>query len=319
MIVLRSKFFNKRKAEEKKLDEEDVGTGLVAAGLGSMALSKAGVGKLHEKASDFLNNSRNNSENSKIVKKRLIESAKKQGITFRKTKYNNSAYIPQNKFVRNTLAWMLKHSPHEYRKDALAGINSGLTELEGAGTNLSDLKRGRVILGEGSLADTDVLAHELGHANYMRKNGNGSKIGKIIHKPINRYLGNATIFSRGGKGAFFLNGVHSGYKKEKNKEEGKKTSKFTKYKSIAAPVALSIPVLAAEGYASRHGYRAMKKHGANTETLKLARHRLNAAFGTYVPHSLHSVAAGGSGELVGRGLRKLEKSENNSKKDNREK
>ena len=97
MIVLKSKFFNKRKAEEKKLGEENVGTGLVAAGLGSMALSKAGVGKLHEKASDFLNNSRNNSENSRMVKKRLIESAKKQGITFRKTKCNNSAYIPQNK------------------------------------------------------------------------------------------------------------------------------------------------------------------------------------------------------------------------------
>lgn len=84
MIVLKSKFFNKRKAEEKKLDEEDVGTGLVAAGLGSMALSKKGVGKLHEKASDFLNNSRNNSENSKIVKKRLIESAKKTRNYFQK-------------------------------------------------------------------------------------------------------------------------------------------------------------------------------------------------------------------------------------------
>lgn len=174
-------------------------------------------------------------------------------------------------------------------------------------------RKDRITLGQN--ADAATVAHEMGHREHLRPGGSGSIIGKAAHKVGG--LSKVTLHPKHplGKtirGGIFINGVHSGYKKEKNKKEGKKTGIVTKTKSVALPAALMSPLLIAEASASRKGYKMLKKSGASKEFLKAARKRYRNAYGTYVASSTSPVLAGVSGELVGRGLGKLD---NSNKKD----
>ena len=176
-----------------------------------------------------------------------------------------------------------------------------------------NFRKDRIILGQ--KADASTVAHEMGHREYMRPGGSGNIIGKAAHKVGGLSRVTQHPKRRLGKtirGGIFINGVHSGYKKEKDKKEGKKTGIVTKTKSIALPAALMSPLLIAEASASRKGYKMLKKSGASKEFLKAARKRYRNAYGTYVASSTSPVLAGVSGELVGRGLGKLD---NSNKKD----
>lgn len=294
MILLR-KFFSKK--EDSSLNEKEA-IALIAAGGGALATKDKVLKNLIKSSNKSFENTRNNSPNAKKVKQLLLNDARKKGIGLYKIDQNIS-------FCTAIDPSELKRISNHYKTKGIPNKFSGLKE-----TNL--------FLGNGSLSDVDTVAHELGHGEYLRKNGTGGKLGKLAHKYRDhenlggRYLvdfrKNKNKDKKGKyvRGAFFLNGVHSGIVKEKNKAEGKNTGIITKYKSVAIPAAFMAPTLISEALASRHGYRAMKKLGANKEVLKAARKRLGKAYKSYIIGSGQPIISGAAGELVGRGIGKLE-------------
>jgi hypothetical protein len=112
----------------------------------------------------------------------------------------------------------------------------------------------------------------------------------------------------------FAHGLQAGYKKEKNKQEGKKTNKWDKIRSVAVPAALTAPLLIAEGKASLNGLKAMKKAGASKELMNQSRKKLGAAWSTYASDAVKMVGAGGAGDITGKGVAKLTKKDKDKKK-----
>ena len=155
----------------------------------------------------------------------------------------------------------------------------------------------------GEKAPASALAHELGHAEYMGYKGKGGKVGRFLHKisPRMDELPN----SLGANTAHFINGLHSGYVKEKNKDKGKKTNIITKYKSVAAPLLLSVPTLATEAMASKKGMKLLREHGASKKYLKEARKHMGSAYNTYLLKQSIPLASSVGGEITGRGIRKV--------------
>lgn len=173
---------------------------------------------------------------------------------------------------------------------------------------------GTYLVGTGKFGNTKagvgMLSHELGHVA-QGKNRSG-KLDNAAYK-----LGIYDNKFHGGNGKYytsFLNGIHSGYVKEKNKEEGKKTSKFTKYKTAGLPLLLNSPELITEGGASRTGQKLLKKAGANKDLLRASKKVNGLGLGTYAAAALANVGLGYGGELAGKGLRKLTTSKNKSEK-----
>lgn len=190
----------------------------------------------------------------------------------------------------------------EQIKNTLDSLPEAVEANTGSKHIWKSIGKDRIILGKGTLADTDVLSHELGHAQYERSGRSKSVIGKAAHKlmPISKI---AT--SKVGKGAAFAHGFQAGMKKERNKREGKKTGAWDKVRSVAVPAALVAPMLVGEGKASLNGLKTMKKMGASKELMNQSKKRLGAAYGTYAGDASKALFMGGSGELAGRGASKI--------------
>lgn len=161
-------------------------------------------------------------------------------------------------------------------------------------------------------APVSTIAHELGHAHY-RQGPSKNIIAKAAHKGT--WISKKISRSRNSDIGVLVNGVHSGMVKERNKAKGKKTNAFDKYKSVALPLAITSPVLIAEGAASVKGLRILKGLGANKELLRKAAKQNSIAYGTYLSnHPLRLTATGVGGELIGRGIGKIAKYDKNKDK-----
>ncbi len=309
MIIQR--IFSK-KEKDKKPKEGEKGAALVA---GSIAVGKGGsmIGKkINEESGDYLINSELTAKDKEVVKEKLKEKAKKQGIkVIDDPNFENSAYTGSKigKKLRNAVSKVTKaarkygdENTKKQYKEGLDSIQKGMEYKTGSKHLWNSLGKDRILLGEGSLADTDVLSHELGHAQYERSGRSKSIAGKVAHKlmPVSK-----VATSKAGKGAIFAHGFQAGTKKEKNKREGKKTGAWDKVRSVAVPAALIAPVLVGEGKASLNGLKTMKKMGASKELMNQSKKRLGAAYGTYAGDASRALFMGGSGELAGRGVSKI--------------
>ena len=308
MLIVRLKTFSNKKKENK---EKVKGAAMIAGGIGGVAGGSMLGDKITEKGADGLVYSELTAKDKDVVKDALLKKAKKQGIKVTESKeLNNSVYTgsPAGKGVRKALAWgakkLKKIEGGDSAKKFIDSVADGVEAQLGDKKVFQSLGKDRVILGHGNLADTDVLSHELGHAQYMKKGRSKSLIGKAAHKvmPVS-----ALSVSEVGRAGALVHGVRTGIKNERKKQEGKKVGKWDKVKSVAVPAALAAPLLVAEGKASLNGLKAMKNAGASKELLKQSRKRLGSAWSTYAGQSLKTVAAGGGGELIGRGYAKLNK------------
>lgn len=295
MIIKRNKFFSKRK---KKESQESSPEKLALAGVGTYVGGKTGAALLKYKLNRDIDRTVINSPNEKAVKRKLINEAKDRGIQFYWTSEDTHyAGSPAARRIRRDIDKLIEKHPElkkEFEKDP----------------RNRHIGKDHVLINKQLPADrsVDTIAHEVGHAYNSVKGRPSSIAGRISHKltPIS----NSTVGLDSKKGrrnvdaALFLHGVAQGIKKENNKKDGKKDGNWTKYGSIALPLALAAPSLVAEGAASRSAMKLIKKHGADKTTKRLAKKKLTSAWGTYAAHFARPIAAGGSGELVGRGIGK---------------
>lgn len=256
-------------------------------------------------------------KDKEAVSKKLQEKAKRQGIRIIKDdEFGNSAYTgsKSGKTIKKGLAGIIrkvrKSDPGAARKISET-IHDNIEIGTGSKKVLGALGKDAVVLGRGSLADADVLSHELGHAQYMRSGRSGSVLGKAAHKTM---AASKMAMSNVGVAGSFAHGIKAGYDNELRSKEGKKNHAINKVKSVALPAALVALVLVGEGKASLQGLKMMKKSGASKELINQSRKRLGAAYGTYLGHASKPVISGAAGELVGRGVAKNEGKKKERKK-----
>lgn len=203
----------------------------------------------------------------------------------------NAAYSPEMKGLRNFFAKKIKEDRKKGKKSNWANLKKFLDAANG-GINVG--KRGFKI--DKDLAGrADILAHEMGHEHYMDGEGKGIKsVGGVLHA-----LRHPAISIGSG-----LASIHSGIKKEKLEREGKKESKWNKYKSVILPGIASAALVGSEAAASIHGYNQLKKMGASKELLKDTRKKLGHALGTYAGMGIANIGSGLVGRAVGKGMAK---------------
>lgn len=121
----------------------------------------------------------------------------------------------------------------------------------------------------------DLLAHEYGHSQYS--GGRGGLVGRLAHKGygLSRTFGTLNGLTMG---IHAINGIFN---------------PNSPIASTAVPAVASVPMLMAEGLASRKGYKTLKELGASDEYLKNTRRNLLGAWSTY---------AGAAGMNAGVGL-----------------
>lgn len=286
--------------EEKK--NKLKGAGLVAGSVGLATGGNLLGNKVTEMSGKYLLDSKLTAKDKDAVKKKLIEKAKKQGIkVIDDPNFENAAYTgtKSGKKLRNGIASVTKKlrktGNKDHAKRFIKGINEGSRAAYGSEKVLKSLGKDRILLGRGNLSEADVLSHELGHAQYMRSGRSKSIVGKAAHK-----LSTVSALSTNsvGQAASFAHGFQAGMKKEKNKQEGKKTNKWDQVRSVAVPAALAAPLLVAEGKASLNGLRRMKESGASKELMKQSKKRLASAWGTYAGQASKGVLLEGPESLL---------------------
>lgn len=293
-------------------------------GGGSIAVGSHKLGdKVIDRSIEYLKNSKLTAKDKDVIKKRLLKGAKKQGIkVVSDPEFPNSAYTGGSvgRTIRNTVAKITKLIRKSGNKELARNLPKQAAERIGSEKLFKNMGKDSVVMGNGSLSDVDVLSHELGHAQYMKSGRSKSLMGKVAHKltPISETAtGSMNVSGHKipvGQIGSFAHGFQAGYKKEKNKQEGKKTNTWNKIKSVAVPAALTAPILIAEGKASLNGLKAMRKAGASKELMNQSRKRLGAAWGTYAGNSIKIVGAGGAGDITGKGVAKLTKKKDKDKK-----
>lgn len=299
MIILQRRLFSSKKKKSKKEEENDELSpeDLMLAGVGTYSGGRGISKHLHKKSSDYVSRTRNNSSNAETVRNRVIKEAKGRGIQFYDIPSGSSAYAgapPARRAKKKLDKYASPEVKREVAKHPVA----------------KHVGKDAVLINKnaGTMRDVDVIAHEVGHAYNSVKGRPSTVVGRASHviDPISKLtVGPSTKKGRNrSDAAMFLHGVVQGVKKENNKKDGKKDSKWTKYGSVALPLTLAAPALISEGAASRRAMKLLKKHGADKATKRLARKRLGAAWGTYGFKYARPVIAGGSGELVGRGIGK---------------
>lgn len=185
-------------------------------------------------------------------------------------------------------------------------------EAEGRGIKIKDIENSinsRVFLKDKKVEAgkaASALAHELGHLESAEK----GKIGKVAH----RLIVPSKILSHSLVG--MANGIDSGMRAERNKREGKKESKLNRHKSWALPVAASVPLLIAEGAASKRGYQMLKRAGASESYLKNAKTGLALAGSSYVAGTAGRALTGEGGRYLGKWAERKRYKFMNKDKDN---
>lgn len=289
---------SKKKKEDKDPEEEEdkkqakrrisagIALGLVSKGPAIASSNFSGRGKSYKI-----------SEHERLVKDNLLKKASNQGINVvEMPSEGNSAY------TGTPLAGKMKE---------MFDIKGGIFDHYGKDT---------IIIGgekDSLLNSAGVLAHELGHAQYISPKDSDRPLSKgFLAKTSHRLQPISSLAtSKAGILASAIHGYQSGVKSGKDKEEGKEESKWNKVRAVAVPGIAVAPNLIAEASASMKGLKMLKEAGANEDLLRSARGDLGAAYGTYAAASLLPVAAGALGRFVGKRVTKLE----NKKKRKKEK
>lgn len=302
----RIKLFSEEEEEKKKKGSAEkaldlaagVGTGYVAAKYLDKATTNVG-----RKFGSKLQNSTLKAKDADSIKEKLIKEAKSQGIKVVEDKHTtNAAYVgsKSGKKLRDMIASMKKKGgKHAEMADELVrGVKRDLPSSK----MWDNLGKDAIVVGkDGTLSKADVIAHEMGHAQYMRSGRSKSLLGKGSHKLTTVSKIGA---SKLGSTASAIHGFKSGQKSARLSKEGKKESTWNKVKSVAVPAAVVAPLLVAEGKASLNGYNRMKKLGASKELLKESRKRLGNAWGTYAAKASTPIITGELGRLSGKAYEK---------------
>lgn len=308
-MKLKRKLFSEDSNKSKKLNrvstaiQGSAGMGLV---LGSNKVSKS----IAKKSGAAILDSELTAADKDLVKAKLLESAKNQGIkVIHDPNSSNAAYVgnKSGKQVKDIIAkyvkYLRKKNKGDLAKDELNKIKGGVENLIDSDKVFRNLGKDVIILGDGSLSEADVLAHELGHAQYLRGGRSKSIIGKAAHKltPVSAISMSTPIGAVGSA----INGFRSGQKSVKAKRDGKRESIWNKTRSIAVPTALAAPLLISEGKASLYGLKAMKKAGASKELIAQSKKRLLGAYGTYAGQASKNVMIGAGSREVGKAYEKI--------------
>lgn len=232
------------------------------------------------------------------LNRKLIHGLKRKGIKIVTKEGNNAGVISQvNQESRDFIAGALKNLPDEKRKSLANAISESVP--------LGAIGRKAIIVGKDvpETSKAATLAHELGHLHYQTKLKAG-KIGKAAHKAYGA--------SRIAISLTPVYGYASGVKNARKEDRGEKLTTWDKTKSIAVPLALSAPILVAEGAASARGIKILKEAGASKKYLKASKKSLAKAHGTYTISAATKAATGGLSELLGRRIEeeKLQKKKN---------
>lgn len=162
-----------------------------------------------------------------------------------------------------------------------------------------------------------ILAHEAGHG-YYGPHGKGKGIGKLAHKGY-AALGGTRGSSLAAKHSGIVAGIASGVRAAELEKQGKKQSKLERHASWAVPVAVSTPMLVAEGMASRHGLGLMKKAGVSKKLRQEGRKQLAKAWGTYGTGTAVNAGLGEASRGVSYRVTKAINGDDNSNKKKKEK
>lgn len=308
LILSRKEFSSKKKNSKKKNEDRGDGTAEYAGAVGAGVAGTAGVVGANIHFGKNLMNSKVTAKDEKAISEALKKRAKSQGIEFVDLPdFPNSAYVGGDAAKKQKDHYTKKLN--EMRKQG-KGKQADMIEKElnrRSGGVYKHLGDDKVVLGKGSLSQADVLSHEIGHAQYMKKGRSKNIIAKGAHKTYVPSKILSTTIPGGVISA--ANGFASGVKSEKAKQEGKKESTWNKVRHVAVPAAMAAPMLVAEAAASRKGLKMMKEAGASKELMKQSKKRLGSAFGTYASMSALNGVAGVSGRLAGKGYAKRKKKE----------
>lgn len=265
--------------------------------------------KINRRLDDILENTRNNSENAEKVRKLLVQEARGKGVDILHTDIPNSMYTGRSKFNRKVGEKFTKLLDYVEKKGGY--VDPSLKDF------YKQSGKDKVILGEGSLRDVDVLSHELGHRYHNTKESKG--IGRLSHATL-------TASKLAMKGATPVVGFVSGMRSAKKAHEGEEEGIVNKHIAWALPAVTGANLLTAEAAASHKGLKDIARLGADKATKALAKKRMGAALGTYaanaaVPAIAMGVGSRQAGKLLGRVMygKPKEKDENKSKsKDKKE-
>ena len=269
MNIPRISYFSKKEKEENEKDtiKKTIGS---AALLGITGTGITGI------------NGMKFAEKEKSAGRKFEEALKKEGekavTVIKDSKFNNSASFPAS--VGKLVRFTKKHNPEGYK----SGLAKGLGVSESTIETLEKSKKPVVVIGKHS--SDAALAHELGHSHYQSGKG---FLGRVAHNlsPISNLAGTKL----GAYGGGMVSGISSVKENSKGEVEVDK-KKLLQHAGIAA--ALQIPLLVAEGAASRKGLQMLKKSGADKKALKEAKSMLGNAYNTYI-----GAAAFRTGRFVG--------------------
>lgn len=311
-MLIKRKLFSK-KGEKKKETAVAIGTGAGIA-IGANKVARKGADHFVDKLMD----SKITASDVEDIKKKLIKGAKKQGIKVVEDKEaSNAAYTGSKtgRKFRNGIAKLVKtvkkSQGSSKAREFVDQINTNIEANMPSKKMWKNLGKDAIVVGkEGALSGADVVSHEIGHAQYMKKGRSKSVVGKAAHKLMTP---SKLATSKAGSAAFAVHGFKSGVKSERLKQEGKKESTWNKVKSVALPAAAVAPLLIAEGKASANGIRNMKKLGASKKLLKESKRNLANAWGSYASCAAAPIVSGEVGRLAGKGYGKLTKKDKDNK------
>lgn len=305
MIILRQRLFSDKKSETS--EEKDTGSLETAVGIGSVLTGGRLVRKAHKKqwekgeAADRTLVTYMRHENEALLDK-LRNEATKQGTSI-KTPEQSAKDL--RKKLEERLDKGLKKIIKDDRersgtvKRVGRGFEKGFKNImEKGGPNYVPYIDTIHIDPSNPLNNSAAtLAHELGHSKHYNKR-DGKIVSKIAHKVPRAGSGLAAV------GA----GYASGYKAEKNKEEGKKVSTLNKLTPALVAAGTYAPILISEGAATKRGLKELKRLGASDNYLKESKKALGHAFGTYATKgALGNVVLGYGGREAGKIARKADR------------
>lgn len=315
MFTKLRKLFSEKKIESKE-KRENIGAKKAAALLGGAAATGVSQGIAVNELMSSKHNKVLNSQNSKVVKDRLINEAKKQGTKIvEEPSFGNSAFLgsKSGKAYRKVTAAYAKRLRKKgvSNEDISKNINSISESVAGPNKKLwKNLGKDTIVMG--NVDGTDILSHELGHSKYMVKGRSKMGLGKLSHKVYE--ASSLSTTTPVGAITSAINGYKSGVKAQKLKAEGKKESSWNKHRAWAVPVAMAAPMLVAEAAASKKGLNFMKSSGANKELLNASKRRLGAAWGSYAGVSASNAAVGEFSRQVGKSKERKRQEKKSKKK-----